>query len=86
MGHACEWETSMMLRIRPELVGDYKAAKEVAQADPYEPANRGWITKDRSEVGHIGQPAHATAEKGELLFSLFAADVTRYLEGLLNAR
>jgi len=86
MGHACEWETSMMLRIRPELVGDYKAAKEVPQADPYEPANRGWITKDRSEVGHIGQPAHATAEKGELLFSLFADDVARYLEGLVNAR
>jgi creatinine amidohydrolase len=86
MGHACEWETSMMLRIRPELVGDYKAAKEVSQADPYEPANRGWITKDRSEVGHIGQPAHATAEKGELLFSLFADDVARYLEGLVNAR
>ncbi len=86
MGHACEWETSMMLRIRPELVGDYKAAKEVPQADPYEPANRGWITKDRSEVGHIGQPAHATAEKGELLFSLFADDVARYLKGLASAR
>src|SRR5215813_6100316 len=25
MGHACEWETSMMLRIRPELVGDYQS-------------------------------------------------------------
>jgi creatinine amidohydrolase len=86
MGHACEWETSMMLRIRPELVGDYKAAKEVPQTDPYEPANRGWITKDRSDVGHIGQPAHATAEKGELLFSLFADDVMRYLEGLVKAR
>src|SRR4029079_12247141 len=24
MGHACEWETSMILRIRPELVRPYK--------------------------------------------------------------
>ena len=26
MGHACEWETSMMMAIRPELVKDHKAA------------------------------------------------------------
>ncbi len=29
MGHACEWETSMILRIAPHLVGDYKSAPEV---------------------------------------------------------
>ena len=27
MGHACEWETSMMLRIAPHLVGDLKAVE-----------------------------------------------------------
>jgi creatinine amidohydrolase len=80
MGHACEWETSMMLRIRPELVGDYKNVPAIAQADPYSPANRGWITKDRSEPGHIGDPAAATAEKGELLLKLFADDVANFLE------
>jgi creatinine amidohydrolase len=83
MGHACEWETSMMLRIRPELVGDYKAVKAVPQGDPFEPASRGWITKDRSEPGHIGQPAEASAEKGELLFRLFADDVAGYLERIV---
>jgi creatinine amidohydrolase len=82
MGHACEWETSMMLRIRPELVGDYKSVKPISQADAYAPANRGWITKDRSEPGHIGDPSQASAEKGELLFRLFADDVTAYLERL----
>ena len=30
MGHACEWETSMMLRLAPQLVGDYKAARSRA--------------------------------------------------------
>ena len=79
MGHACEWETSMMLRLRPELVGDYRAAVLVPQAEPYAPANRAWITKDRSEVGHIGDPSQATAEKGEVLFRLFTADVVAYL-------
>jgi len=83
MGHACEWETSMMLRIRPELVGDYKAVPAIPQADPFEPAHRGWITKDRSEPGHIGQPQHASAEKGELLFRLFADDVAAYLERIV---
>jgi creatinine amidohydrolase len=80
MGHACEWETSMMLRLRPELVGDYRNAKVISQSEPFTPASRGWITKDRSEPGHIGDPAQATAEKGELLFRLFADDVAAFLE------
>jgi len=29
MGHACEWETSMVLRIAPNLVGNYAKAKPV---------------------------------------------------------
>jgi len=82
MGHACEWETSMMLRIRPELVGDYRAAASIAQEEPFAPAHRAWITKDRSTPGHIGHPADATAEKGEILFQLFSADLLNYLKRL----
>lgn len=84
MGHACEWETSMMLRIRPELVGDYKAAPTVAQEEPFAPAHRAWITKDRSTIGHIGHPAAATAEKGEILFQLFSTDLVNYLNRLIS--
>jgi creatinine amidohydrolase len=80
MGHACEWETSMMLRIRPELVGDYQAVRAIDQADPFAPAHRGWITKDRSEPGHIGDPRAASAEKGDILLKLFSDDVATYLE------
>jgi creatinine amidohydrolase len=80
MGHACEWETSMMLRLAPHLVGDYRAAPAVTQANPFEPGQQAWITKDRSTIGHIGQPQAASAEKGELLFRLFADDVVRFLE------
>ena len=83
MGHACEWETSMMLRIRPELVGDYKAAPNISQGDPFDPGHRAWITKDRSTIGHIGQPQQASAEKGEMLFRLFAEDVTAFLERVI---
>ena len=36
MGHACEWETSMILRIAPQLVGDYRRAEPVGFNDAFE--------------------------------------------------
>lgn len=80
MGHACEWETSMMLRLAPQLVRDHAAVEPVPFGNPFEPASRGWITRERTEPGHIGNPRAATAEKGEFLFSLFADDVVAMLD------
>lgn len=80
MGHACEWETSMILRIAPHLVGDLSKVEPVEFGFGFEPAWRGWTTKDRSEPGHIGDPRDATAEKGETLFRVFSEDVVRFLE------
>jgi creatinine amidohydrolase len=79
MGHACEWETSMMLRIAPQLVGNYQAAPDVPFGNPFEPATRGWVTQDRTEPGHIGSPKASTAEKGEALLNRFAGDVVALL-------
>jgi len=83
MGHACEWETSMMLRIAPHLVGDFKAAVPVEFGNPFEPATRGWITKDRTVPGHIGEPHLATAEKGEALLQIFTKDTVKLLERVI---
>ncbi|MCI0683789.1 MAG: creatininase family protein [Gemmataceae bacterium] len=80
MGHACEWETSMMLRIRPELVGDYRSTPDVPWGKAFAPAHRAWVTKDRTEPGHIGFPRHASPEKGEMLFQVFSAAVVQLLE------
>lgn len=80
LGHACEWETSMMLRIAPELVKDFTALDPVKFEIPFEPAYQGWITKDRTRHGHIGAPRSATAEKGEALLRVFTADVVKFLE------
>ena len=80
MGHACEWETSMMLALRPDLVGDFKGAAVVAPGNAFLPASRGWITRDRSAVGHIGTPREATAEKGEHLFEKFSLEVAALLQ------
>src|SRR5687768_9995102 len=84
MGHACEWETSMMLRLAPQLVGDYKTAKPIPQGMPFAPAAQGWITRERTTPGHIGSPHLATAEKGEHLFRTFAQGVADFLERLAN--
>ncbi len=85
MGHACEWETSMMLRLAPELVrGDIRELPEVPFGQGFAPAYRAWVTQERSEPGHIGVPAAATPEKGEALFEHFAAGVARLLEQVVQ--
>ena len=90
IGHACEWETSMMMRFAPHLVKNDVAGlegleglEEVKFGFGFEPAYRGWTTKDRSVAGHIGDPRHASAEKGEYLFQQFAAGVVKLLERVI---
>jgi creatinine amidohydrolase len=80
MGHACDLETSMMLRLAPHLVGDYRNARPVGFGRSFDPASRGWITKEHSPAGHVGDPSGASAEKGEKLFRAFADDVAVFLE------
>lgn len=83
MGHACEWETSMILRLAPHLVGRYREAVPVEPGNAFGPASRGWITRERSAVGHIGWPNLATEEKGERLFARFAGDVEAFLRRVI---
>lgn len=83
MGHACEWETSMVLRLRPELVGDLAKTSDVPFGNSFEPATRGWTMPDRSEPGHVGDPRSATAEKGEALFQCFTNGVVQLLERVI---
>jgi creatinine amidohydrolase len=65
MGHACEFETSMVMALRPELV-----RREEIKNDPPppEPALRGlYISEDmkqRTQRGAVGYPELATPEKG----------------------
>jgi creatinine amidohydrolase len=65
MGHACEFETSMMLALRPDLV----RAAEIQNDPPDEPAAlRGLFIADdmeqRTNHGAVGFPELASAEKG----------------------
>ena len=80
MGHAGEWETSMMLALRPELVKDYQSCETVAFGNSFKPGNRAWVMKDRTDIGHIGSPEKATAEKGQHLFETFTAGCVEFLK------
>ena len=79
MGHACEWETSMIMVIRPDLVGEYQSASPVEPGNPFRPGHRAWVTQDRSVPGHIGWPHLASVEKGEVLLNSFTRDVVLWL-------
>jgi creatinine amidohydrolase len=83
MQHACEWETSMILHLAPNLVGDLSQLEPVPAGVAFEPATRGWITKERSPLGYIGDPRRATALKGQTLFGVFAQDLVTFLERVI---
>jgi creatinine amidohydrolase len=72
MGHACEFETSMVLALRPELV----RKPEIKDDPPRDEAVlRGLYVaedmKQRTDHGAVGYPELATAEKGRAF--LYAA-------------
>jgi creatinine amidohydrolase len=83
MGHACEWETSMILHLAPHLVGDLSAIEPVSPVMPFEPGTQGWITRERTAPGHIGDPRRATPLKGQTLFGIFSHDVVTFLERVI---
>ena len=83
MAHACEWETSMILRLAPHLAGDHSQLAPIQSGNAFDPASRAWITRDRTAPGHIGDPRAATAEKGEALFQAFAGGAVSMIERVL---
>ena len=84
MQHACEWETSMILRLTPVLVREHVKVSEIEPGNSFLPAQRAWIIPDRCEAGHIGNPAAATPEKGEQLLALFADGVVRLMQRVID--
>ena len=56
MGHACEWETSMILRLAPHLVGDFKGATAGRVWRAFH-ARRARLDHERSERPRPHRPA-----------------------------
>ncbi len=85
MGHACEFETSMILALRPELV-----RREEIQDDPPpdEPALRGLYLaedmKQRTQRGAVGYPVRATPEKGTAFLKVAISRTIEVVQALLE--
>lgn len=84
VGHACEFETSMMLHVRPELVDQ---ANLVDAGEPIADVIDGmYVSRDmrqRTRDGHTGRPDLATAEKGKRLFEGIVEQLVSTIEALL---
>jgi creatinine amidohydrolase len=83
MAHACEWETSMMLRVAPQLVGDFRRVRPTRTKGAFASGTRAWVTRDRTKAGHLGYPHAASIDKGEALLQIFAQGVVEFLERVI---
>lgn len=90
--HAGEIETAFLLHGTPALVHpDHYTANYIARVDHPEPlkpegssANFAWLTKDIAPSGVLGDPAAATAEKGERWSDEAAARIAELLIAMYN--
>jgi creatinine amidohydrolase len=85
MGHACEFETSMVLALRPDLVRRQEARNDGREHDP---ALRGlFVAEDmaqRTQDGAFGYPELATAEKGRRMLAAATDRVVEVIRALLR--
>jgi creatinine amidohydrolase len=89
ISHACEYETSMILALRPDLV----RMNEVVEAAQIVPWNNTELGKRVrffrrfhriTAAGNLGKPSAATAEKGRSLIDAVAADVVAFVEEFMG--
>jgi creatinine amidohydrolase len=85
MGHACEFETSMILALRPELVRKEEIKNDYRDDDP---ALRGlYVMEDfgqRTQRGAVGFPELASAEKGQKCLAAAIERTAQVVEALLR--
>ena len=83
MGHACEFETAMMMHLRPDLVRKAEILDDPLAEDP---ALRGLFLADdmkqKTDHGAVGYPSLATPEKGKLFLDAAVARTAETVEGL----
>ena len=86
MGHACEFETSMVLALRPDLVRRDEVKDDPPNDDPVlRGLYLGDDMKQRTDHGAVGYPERATAEKGRAFLGA-AIDRTAEVVGALLRR
>jgi creatinine amidohydrolase len=94
MAHACEFETSLMLHLRPESVRRDLVRREIPEPrftserlDLTSPGKvgAGWRTHELSTSGVLGAPDVASAEKGERLFEACVAGLAQLIAEVREA-
>lgn len=89
MGHACEFETAMVMHIRPDLVATDKAQTIYPDAgSPYlgtdllkASAVKTYLDfRDLSPHGTLGDPSLASPEAGARFFAAVTAELVRFIE------
>lgn len=91
--HGGEFETSFMLARYPELVDEGAFEKETADPDPYETLNLVGNTDrvltpstphspEEGDLGHVGDPTLANAEKGDALWAELVADAVDFVDAI----
>jgi creatinine amidohydrolase len=93
MGHACEMETSVMLYLHPDRVHLDRAVRDgPAHSDPYRQADMQlarpvFFVNEFHEVTNIGVMGHpdlASAEKGKRFFDGIVRDVSAFVQHFLT--
>jgi creatinine amidohydrolase len=85
VGHACEFETSLMLHLRPELVDKEKLA-DAGELVP-DKLDGAFLSRDmyqRTSEGYTGRPDLASAEKGARLMELVLGNLEGLVKNLLD--
>lgn len=89
LGHACEFETSLMLHLHPEKVNMSLARRDGSRhTDVYRKNDMQYgrpvyfVSEfhENTESGVMGHPELATAEKGRRFFEGIVADATNFLD------
>ncbi len=85
MGHACEFETSMMMHLRPDLVRRDQIRDDPPNDDP---VLRGlYLGEDmyqRTDHGAVGYPQLATPEKGKVFLEAAISRTAEVVRQLLS--
>ena len=91
--HGGEAETSVLLALAPELVHPDRYTPELPPVRQYMrqytlkgAASFGWLTRDLSASGTIGDPRAASAEKGEAILQAEARLVAALIDEALELR
>jgi creatinine amidohydrolase len=91
VSHACEYETSMMLVVKGELVhmDQAQAGSPVIESPFYHSELGGKVTvagrfHRLTPTGAMGSPEKATTDKGETLLSAGATEVVKFIEEFLT--